>query len=70
MKTLSYYCRAFKQISKYEPLLIPLTVLLALSSGIKPFVNIYLSAEIIAELTYNLSLIHIYPQNIQYESSL
>ena len=53
MKTLSYYCRAFKQISKYEPLLIPLTVLLALSSGIKPFVNIYLSAEIIAELTYN-----------------
>ena len=45
------YLRAFRQTAQFEPLLIPVAVLLALCMGVKPFINIYFSARIVAELS-------------------
>lgn len=50
MKTVRYYIKAFRQMARFEPALLPLTLLLAVCSGVKPFINIYFSARIVAEL--------------------
>lgn len=51
MRTIRYYCKAFRKIFAFEPLLIPLTLVLAVATGAKPFINIYFSARIVAELS-------------------
>ena len=40
MRTIRYYCKAFRKIAAFEPMLIPLTLVLAVATGAKPFVNI------------------------------
>ncbi len=45
------YLRAFSETVRFEPLLVPVAVLLAVCMGAKPFVNIYFSARIVAELS-------------------
>lgn len=51
MRTIRYYCKAFRKIAAFEPLLIPLTLVLAVATGAKPFVNIYFSARVVSELS-------------------
>lgn len=51
MKIIRYYLKAFREAARFEPWLLPLTVLLAVAIGVKPFVNIYFSARIVAELS-------------------
>lgn len=51
MNTLRCYIKAFRQTARFEPMLLPLTLLLAVCTGVKPFVNIYFSARIVAELS-------------------
>ncbi len=51
MKTIRYYLKAFHQSARFEPMLLPLTLLLAVCTGVKPFINIYFSARIVAELS-------------------
>lgn len=50
MKMIRYYLKAFRQAARFEPWLLPLTVILAVATGAKPFINIYFSARIVAEL--------------------
>ena len=50
-ETVKCYLRAFRRLHELEPKLLPLSVVLALASGIQPFVNIWFSAAIIAELS-------------------
>ncbi len=51
MKMIRYYLKAFRQAARFEPWLLPLTVILAVATGAKPFINIYFSARIVAELS-------------------
>lgn len=51
MKMIRYYLKAFRQAARFEPWLSPLTVILAVATGAKPFINIYFSARIVAELS-------------------
>lgn len=51
MKMIRYYLKAFRQTARFEPWLLPLTVILAVATGAKPFINIYFSARIVAELS-------------------
>jgi len=51
MRTIRYYCKAFRKIAAFEPMLIPLTLVLAVATGAKPFVNIYFSARVVSELS-------------------
>lgn len=51
MNTLRCYIKAFRQTARFEPMLLPLTLLLAVCTGVKPFVNIYFSARIVAGLS-------------------
>ncbi len=50
-ETVKCYLRAFRRLHELEPKLLPLSVVLALAGGIQPFVNIWFSAAIIAELS-------------------
>ena len=50
MKTVRYYLKAFRQIMRFEPLMLPLTLLAAICRGIRPFINVYFSARIVAQL--------------------
>lgn len=50
-ETLKCYLRAFRCLHALEKKLLPLSVVLALAGGIQPFVNIWFSAAIIAELS-------------------
>lgn len=51
MKMIRYYLKAFREAARFEPWLLPLTVILAVATGAKPFINIYFSARIVAELS-------------------
>lgn len=52
MKTkVQYYLRAFRLLHTLEPKLLPLSVAFAVVGGVQPFVNIWFSAAIIAELS-------------------
>lgn len=53
MKTIRYYLKAFHQSARFEPLLLPLILFLAVCTGVKPFINIYFSARIVAELSHS-----------------
>lgn len=50
MKTARYYLKAFFQTMRFEPLMLPLTLLAAVCRGIRPFINVYFSARIVAQL--------------------
>ena len=50
MKTVRCYLKAFLQIMRFEPLMLPLTLLAAVCRGIRPFINVYFSARIVAQL--------------------
>ena len=50
MKTVRYYLKAFFQTMRFEPLMLPLTLLAAVCRGIRPFINVYFSARIVAQL--------------------
>ena len=50
-ETVKCYLRAFRRLHELESKLLPLSVVLALAGGIQPFVNIWFSAAIIAELS-------------------
>lgn len=50
MKTVRYYLKAFRQMARFEPLMLPCTLLAAICRGIRPFINVYFSARIVAEL--------------------
>lgn len=50
-ETVKCYLRAFRRLHELEPKLLPLSVVLALAGGVQPFVNIWFSAAIIAELS-------------------
>lgn len=50
-ETLKCYLRAFRCLHALEKKLLPLSVVLALAGGVQPFVNIWFSAAIIAELS-------------------
>ena len=56
MNTIRCYWKAFRQTARFEPMLLPLTLLLAVCSGVKPFVNIYFSARIVAGLSAGVDL--------------
>ncbi len=51
MKMLSAYLRAFKEINRLEKRLLPSIVALAVCGAVSPFVNIWMSARIIDELS-------------------
>lgn len=50
-KTAKCYLRAFRQLHAFEPRLLPLSVVLAIFTGVRPFINIWFPAAIIAELS-------------------
>lgn len=50
MKTVRYYLKAFRQTARFEPLMLPCTFLAAICRGIRPFINVYFSARIVAQL--------------------
>ncbi len=50
MKTARYYLKACLQTMRFEPLMLPLTLLAAVCRGIRPFINVYFSARIVAQL--------------------
>lgn len=50
MKVIRYYLKAFRKVVAFEPWLLPMTLILAVCTGVKPFINIYFSARIVSEL--------------------
>lgn len=51
MRIIRYYAKAYKQMFSLEPLLVPLIAVIGITTGVRPFVNIYYSARIIAWLS-------------------
>lgn len=50
MKTVRYYLKAFRQTARFEPLMLPFTLLAAICRGVRPFINVFFSARIVAQL--------------------
>lgn len=50
MKTLRYYGKAFCQTARFEPFLLPLIFFGAVCKGVRPFINVFFSARIVAQL--------------------
>lgn len=50
MKSFRIFLKGIRQMVKFEPMLLPLTLLISIFSALRPFINIYFSSKIIADL--------------------
>lgn len=50
MRIIRYYGKAYAKMFSLEPALLPLAAVIGVCGGVRPFVNIYYSAKIIAVL--------------------